>query len=141
MHQWVSGSNSRGATLLKLTVKSEFALVRPVYQRRDFAIRPSQIASLRPVVRRMYRDTQADLSRRGISNVQLFRGVKSPVIVGDVLESWTTDLPTARVFGSYDVLVEIVPAERVFMYYQGPGWVAGPFGQQFEYLVLSEVPK
>lgn len=141
MVQWVRGSNRRTSTLLKHAVKAEFDIGRPVYQRRAFAIRSAQVDGLRPVVRRMYAQTQADLRDRGITEALLYRGLKSPAVVGDVLESWTDNLSVAQGFGSYDILVETIPAARIFMYYLGAGWITGPFGQQFEFLVLSEAPR
>ena len=58
-----------------------------------------------------------------------------------MFESWSADPATARRFGACDILVEDIPAERVFMYHEGPGWRSGPFGQQYEYIVMSEAPR
>jgi hypothetical protein len=139
--EWVRGSWRRTSIVMKRAVRAEFKLGGLIYERSRVTVRPAEVETLRPVVRRMYEETQADLRRRGVTVVRLYRGVKRPMSRIGVLESWTLDPATAERFGTYDILVEDIPAARIFMYYQGPGWQRGPFGQQYEYIVMSEAPQ
>jgi hypothetical protein len=94
----------------------------------------------------MYRETQDDLRVRGISEVLLYRGVREPydpaTAVG-VIESWTSDYDVAVEFAgpTGEVWIERITATRILAWYDGPGWVNGPKGSQFEWLILSEEPR
>ncbi len=92
-------------------------------------------------MRRIYEDTQEALRRRSILQVRLYRGLAAPYETPSILSSFTASLDMAMKFGPYGVIEENVPAVRIFAWYEGPGWRNGRFGQQFEYVVLSEEPR
>lgn len=135
---WVRGSSRKQSVLLKVAVKEEFGLPQEVWKRGKHKFTDEQIAQARVAVRRMYEETQEHLKQQGISSLHLYRGIKSPVVTPGTVEAWTTDLDSARKFGEYGILEEDVPASRILAYSQGPGWVNGPNGEEFEHLVLGE---
>lgn len=96
----------------------------------------------RQAVRRMYQETQAELQARGISEVTLHRGIRTEYREPGAVEAWTSDEAIAEQFAGSDglVLTAIIPAARILAWYDGPGWITGPKGQQFEWIVLSEEP-
>lgn len=89
----------------------------------------------------MYDETQAYFREQGIKEIVLYRGIKKEYAVKGVLESWTDDISTATKFNGRHVWTERIPVERIFVSYNGPGWKNGPYGMQYEYVLLSEVPK
>ena len=139
--QWVHGSNRRSSIALKETIRQEFKTQGLVMNKRQFNIGDNEIAAITPAVRSMYEQTQAEFAKRGITEVTLYRGVKSGIRVPGVVESWTTDLATARKFNGHDILTETVPVSRIFMWHEGPGWKNGKYGEQYEYMVMGSVPR
>lgn len=139
--QWVHGSNRRSSIALKETIRQEFKTQGLVMNKRQFNIGDNEIAAITPAVRSMYEQTQAEFAKRGITEVTLYRGVKSGIRVPGVVESWTTDLSIARKFNGHDILTETVPVSRIFMWHEGPGWKNGKYGEQYEYMVMGSVPK
>lgn len=136
-YAWVHGSNTKDGVLLKEAVKSEFGITsRLVMNPRGHEIAANQIASARPAVRDMYNKTQAHFAAKGITEVKLYRGIKSQTNVHGVIESWTTDLATARKFNGHAVMEKTIPVEKVLLAHDGPGWRNGRYGQQFEYVVM-----
>lgn len=136
-YAWVHGSNTRDGVLLKEAVKAEFGINnRMVMNPRGHAIAAESIASARPAVREMYNKTQAYFRERGITEVKLYRGVKSRTNVHGVIEAWTTDIATARKFNGHAVMEKTVPVEKVLLAYDGPGWRNGRYGQQYEYVTM-----
>lgn len=138
---WVRSSTSRTSIVTKRAVKEEFGIDGLIYETRPFTIASGEVQEMRPVVRRMYEETQEDLRRRGITSVRLYRGVKTDVIGEGVISSWTSDKDTARKYGGYGILLEEVTADRIFMYHEGPGWINGPRGDEFEFIILMEAPR
>lgn len=140
---WVHGSNNKGSIQFKQAIKNELGLKTEIWNRHGYPIISARVMENRPAVRWMYNQTQADLKNRGVSTIQLFRGIKTvpgDTYVFSAVESWTSDLATAKKFGDI-VLVQDVPINRILMYFDGPNWHNGKFGQQYEYIVLSEDPK
>ena len=134
---WVHVSNTSGGIVLKEAVKSEFGITnRLVMNPRGHEIAASQIANAKPAVREMYNKTQAYFKERGITEVKLYRGVKSQTNVHGVIESWTTDPKTARKFNGHGVMEKNVPVEKILLAHDGPGWKNGRYGQQYEYVVM-----
>lgn len=141
LYEWVHGSNRRTSILLKEAIKQEFGTPGLVMNKRDFAISQAEIDGARTTVREMYDRTQQGFAADGVTTVKLYRGVKSSVRIPGVVESWTTDLETARKFDGYDIMEMVVPVDRVFMYSGGPGWKNGKYGEQYEYMVMADRPK
>jgi hypothetical protein len=137
---WTDDSRSRLSVLLKLAVSTEFSVSGIAFTRSSYRFARSEIDGLGPTVRQMYLDTQEALSDRGIIELHLYRGIAAPYEVRSVLTSFTSSIRIARRFGRYGVLKESIPSTRVFAWHQGPGWVNGRFGEQLEYVVLSEAP-
>ena len=141
LYEWVHGSNRRTSILLKEAIKQEFGAPGLVMNKRDFAIGQAEIDGVRDTVRQMYDRTQESFGQQGVASIKLYRGVKSGVRIPGVVESWTTDLETARKFNGYDIMELVVPVDRVFMHSGGPGWKNGKYGEQYEYMVLADRPK
>jgi hypothetical protein len=137
----VHGSTRRPSILLKEAIKQEFGMPGLVMNKRDFSIAQGEINGVRDTVRQMYDRTQESFRQQGITTISLYRGVKSDVRVPGVVESWTTDLKTARKFDGYDIMEMTVPVDRVFMHSGGPGWKNGKYGEQHEYMVMADRPK
>ena len=138
---WTDYSRSRLSVLLKLAVSAELGVPGIAFTRSNRRIAQFEAEALRNAVRRMYTETQEALEDRGIIELTLFRGITAPYEVQSVLSSFTSSIRIARRFGKYGVVEEGIPAGRVFLWHEGPGWRNGRFGEQFEYVVLSEAPK
>lgn len=93
------------------------------------------------MTRQIYEETQSYFREQGITEVVLYRGIKKEYSVKGVLESWSDDIATAKKFNGRHVWEEHIPVERVFISYGAPGWKNGPYGMQYEYILLNEVPK
>ncbi len=141
LHEWVRGARRRASVLLKNGVKEELGIDGLVYTRRNYNFTRSEIALSKASAREMYESTQADLRSKGIRQVTLYRGLKSRVTVDGVIESWTSDPATARKFDGYDVIQLRIPVSRILAYHRGPNWRNGPYGEQYEYIVMRETPK
>jgi hypothetical protein len=138
LSQWVRGSTRRASVELQEAVRREFSLLGEVWHGDiRYRLSDARIERLRPVVRRMYEETQVDLGSTNIAQIELMRGIRSANEMERVLESWTSDPLVARSFGTYTVIRESISASRVLAYHAGPGWRPGPFGDQSEYLVLG----
>ncbi len=139
IYSWVRGSTRKASVEMQEAVKQEFGLSGEVWHGTfKYALSQKRIDRLRLVVRKMYEETQADLVRKGVTEIRLYRGIRSPAATMRVISSWTASHDVARQSGERGILRLVVSADRVFMYHAGPGWQDGPFGQQFEYLVLGE---
>ena len=141
LYEWVNGSNRRTSILLKQAIKQEFGTPGLVMNKRGFSIAQGEIDDVRNTVRQMYDRTQEAFGQQGVATIKLYRGVKSEVRIPGVVESWTTDLETARKFDGYDIMEMVVPVDRVFMHSGGPGWKNGKYGEQYEYMVMADRPK
>ena len=134
---WVHGSNSRASITMKEAVRNEFGVRRGIiYNPRGHEIPSGDIAAARPVVRGMYEKTQAYFREQGITELKLYRGVKSETNVHGVIESWTSDLKTARKFNGHDIMEQTIPVDRILLAHNGPGWKNGRYGQQYEFVVM-----
>lgn len=138
LDSWVSGAHYKKSILLKSAIREEFGRKGLLLNRNNYQIGAGDIQAARPVVRAIYNDTQAAL--RGKRSVKLYRGVKSSIRTPGVVESWTTDIATARKFNGYDVMEMEIPIERIFAFSGGPNWKNGRYGEQFEYMVIPEAP-
>jgi len=139
LDSWVSGAHYKKSILLKNAIREEFGQKGLLLNRNNYQISADDIRAARPVVRSIYNDTQDAL--RGKRSVKLYRGVKSSIRTPGVVESWTTDIGTARKFNGYDVIEMEIPVERIFAFSGGPNWKNGRYGEQFEYMVMSEEPQ
>src|SRR6266567_3983513 len=108
----------REAVRLELGVSGAISVRRIVRWNRRL------VASLRPIVRRIYQETQATLRQRRMIRAMLYRGVEVGGQIGLTLSSYTSDSQVALRFGRM-VIEESVAAERIFMWHEGPGWVNG----------------
>ncbi len=139
LKSWVNGAHRKKSVLLKRAVKEELGVRGLVMNRNKYTHTAAEINASRASVRSMYDATQASL--KGKKTITLYRGVKSEIRSPGVVESWTTDLKTARKFNGHDVMRMEIPVDRIFMYSGGPGWANGRYGEQFEYMVLPEAPQ
>ena len=139
LDSWVNGANRKQSVLLKKAIREEFGQKGLLLNRNNYQISAGDIRAARPVVRSIYNDTQAAL--QGKSSIKLYRGVKSGIRTPGVVESWTTDIGTARKFNGYDILEMEIPIERIFAFSGGPNWKNGRYGEQFEYMVMSGAPQ
>ena len=122
---------------MKEAVRNEFGVRRGIiYNPRGHEIPSGDIAAARPVVRGMYEKTQAYFREQGITELKLYRGVKSETNVHGVIESWTSDLKTARKFNGHDIMEQTIPVDRILLAHNGPGWKNGRYGQQYEFVVM-----
>ena len=138
---WVNGSASRRSTITKHAVAREFRLDQKIFERRPWNISDTEIDSLQPTVRRMYEDTQKALADRGIKEVTLWRGWEHGTRDWSVLECFTEEQSVADRFrkrGGANGRIEYttIPAWRVWMWHDGPGWRNGRYGNQLEWIVL-----
>ena len=156
---WVVGSKSKRSVTLKRAAITELGLPGVAYSRVRWQISEADVDNLRPVVARVYADTQAALRKRYPSGrVILYRGLKTPppVSVLGTLESWSTDLrvaegfagrrrmrrgqPGAKIKGAEkrgEILQYEIPIESILSFSGGPHWRNGRFGEQAEYVVTS----
>ena len=136
---WVRGSRSKGSSALKIAALDELGGGGIPYSRRSWTYSARDIERTREATRTLYQETQEALRATGADTVTLYRGIRSEYAVEGAIESWTSDLSTARKFagpGGY-VLTEEIPISRVLSYSGGPRWKNGPFGEQFEYMILG----
>jgi hypothetical protein len=138
---WVNGSNNQKSIVLKTAVRDEFGVRGIMMNRNGYEPPARAVEAARVSARAMYDATQAELRRQGITEVSLYRGVKTEVRTPGIMESWSTDQKTAKKFDGHDVLEEKIPAGRIMMYSGGPGWQNGKYKEQYEYVVLSEEPR
>lgn len=136
---WVHGSRNVSSTHMQVAAQEEFGLDVAVWNKRGHTIRRELVDRYRPVVRRMYEETQEALRLAGVEEVELLRGLKSDVSVRGVLEAWTTSGEIAEKFDGYTVLRQRIAARDVFLYRGGPGWVDGRFGNQEEWVLLGRI--
>jgi hypothetical protein len=139
---WVRGSRSKGSSALKIAALDELGGGGIPYSRRSWTYSARDIERTRAATRTLYEETQEALRATGRDTVTLYRGIRSEYAVEGALESWTSDAATARKFagpGGY-VLTEEIPIDRVLTYSGGPRWKNGPFGEQFEYVILGRRP-
>lgn len=142
LDQWVVGSKRKTSVILKQACLTEFGLSGVAYSRVQWKITDEDVLEMRSAARVIYQDTQAYLAKMFPGGtIRVYRGVKSTYAISGVLESWTTDIETARKFNGYDILMEDVPIAQVFALSGGPNWKNGKYGEQFEVILLSDVPR
>ena len=136
---WVHGSRSRSAVMMKRAAKKAFRLQGVAFTSKAWTIADTEVSRAVPAIRRMYRATQAALKRRGVKTLRLYRGIKEDYTVGGALESWTTDLKTAKKFAGPrgKVIVEDVPVARILNGVDMEHWHNGRFGNQSEWIVMQ----
>ena len=127
--------------LLSKAAKDEFGLTADPRDPHHQELDEADVAAMRSMVRRMYAETQAHFAELGITKLSLMRGIKSPVRTRNALESWTSSEKTAKKFGTYAIIEADVDVARVLAFSKGPGWKNGPRGEEFEYLLMAEVPQ
>jgi SPP1 gp7 family putative phage head morphogenesis protein len=138
LHSWVNGSGRKTSVEMKLAALEEFGGQGKVYSFRRYNIPKAAVRDTRKTLRKLYEETQADLKRKGIKKVRLYRGVKSEIRTPGSIESWTTDPELARKFDGHEVLWEDVPADEILTYHSGPSWNNGAFGEQHEYIRIRK---
>lgn len=142
LDQWVLGSKRKTSVVFKKAAIQEFALPGEAYSRVNWKITERDVEGTRPAVRQIYQDTQAALRERyPQGTVTLYRGVKTEYAIQGAIESWTTDIPTAQGFDGYTVIAQEFPIAQVLAFSGGPHWKNGKYGEQHEFMVLSEPPK
>lgn len=148
VREWVHGSKRKTSVTVKLAMQAELGIGGVAYSRVKWNIDPAAVEAMRPVVRRMYEETQAALAQRRIDAITVYRGVKKRYPDGKdrrgTLESWSSsaeiELRFAR--GNPDnVKIEDVTRERIFLFRNGPGWKDGRFGNQEEFVVMADEPQ
>lgn len=137
---WTTSSHNRVSAEIKEALK-DLGVAGMPYQRREYSLDPDRVTQTRADLRRIYDDTQAHFAERGITHVRLYRGYKSDYDIASNIEAWSSDEKTARKFGRLGVMYDDVPVSRILWHHDGPGWTNGPYGQQYEYLVLSSAPR
>lgn len=75
-------------------------------------------------LQRLYAETQAYYKAAGITEVRLYKPLVSEVDVVAPIESWTTSFGKAQRLGTYDVISETIPVERLLWAEGAPGWPA-----------------
>lgn len=136
---WTGAKDAGLAITMRIAAREEFRLSCIATARRPrYMARRAEIERLKPVLRRIYYETQQSLDH--VQMVRLYRGVPENVLLIPLcIASYTSDLTTARRFGSI-ILTEDIPTSRILWWHGAPGWIDGPYGLQHEYLVLSEEP-
>lgn len=135
--EWVHGSNRKTSVMMKEAARRSFNLNGVVYNPRGFKIPTREIALAKKDLKKIYRQTQAEFRRKGITKVKLYRGLRGPVAENGALESWTTDINTAKKFGTYSIQVKEVPIDRILISHRNRDWIDGVFGKQAEYVVMN----
>ncbi len=117
---WTDIKESQLAIAMREAVRLELGVSGAISVRRVVRWNRRLVASLRPIVRRIYEETQAALRQRGMFHVTLYRGVEVGGQIGLTLSSYTSDSQVARRFGRM-VIEESISADRVFMWHGRPG--------------------
>ena len=139
---WVRGSRSKASNALKIAAMDELGGGGIPYSRRSWTYSARDIDRTRAATRTLYEETQAALRATGRDTVTLYRGIRSEYAVEGAIEAWTSDVATARKFAGPDgyILTEEIPIDRVLTYSGGPRWENGPWGEQYEFLILGRRP-
>jgi len=139
---WVRGSRSKASNALKIAALDELGGGGIPYSRRSWTYSARDIDRTRAATRTLYEETQAALRATGRDTVTLYRGIRSEYAVEGAIEAWTSDVATARKFAGPDgyILTEEIPIDRVLTYSGGPRWQNGPWGEQYEFLILGRRP-
>ncbi len=139
---WTSGSNSSSSVALKEAARREFGLDGQIWNPHDRVVE-AQLDDLQNTLGRTYSETQAHYSGPRAGSVKLYRGVRSDVFVEGTVESWTDDPSVARRFAGRngEVLVADIDTRRILSSVDAPGWRNGPYGDQREFVILSDPPK
>lgn len=139
-NEWVHGSWSEEPTALKQAAARHFGFDEDrVWNPKGHDPDDALVDDMTSVVDHQYEKAQAELDRRGIDSVTLYRGLSSDVEEQGVLSSWTQSKEVAESFDDY-IVEEEIPAERVLFFKGGPNWEDGKFGNQEEWVVLPERP-
>jgi hypothetical protein len=136
---WTNSSNSGGAVAIKEAARTEFELDGAIWNPRGRAI-PGDLDEMRSDLRRTYEDTQEHY--RGVESVRLYRGVKTQTTIDGTVEAWTDDVNVAKKFAGRDggVIYSDMDTRRILASVDAPGWRNGRYGNQREFLVLSDPP-
>jgi hypothetical protein len=144
---WVADTFSIEAIIMKIAADKAFRSLTnhiEVYNRHHLPISEEEIDRFLPVVRWMYKETQEHLVEVGIKqNRKLFRGVNENNAILQPLMSYTDN---ERVAEKYSKLVGgqqqrgvfhlPVSPERIFMYFNGPGWDS--HFDDLEYIIICD---
>src|SRR5438270_11642037 len=94
---WTHAKESSLAIAMRIAARDEFGLKCIATVRRKVAVPPDEISRIRPVLRRIYDETQLSLRESGIGARRLYRGVPANrLLVSLCISSYTSDLNTAR---------------------------------------------
>jgi hypothetical protein len=139
---WARGSRSKASTAMKIAALDELGATGVPYARRSWTYSTRDMDQTRAAVRTLYAETQDALRATGRETVTLYRGIRESYGIGGALESWTSDLETARKFAGVSgvVISEEVQISRVLTYSGGPRWDNGPHGEQYEYVIIGRQP-
>jgi hypothetical protein len=143
--EWVHGTERNTSLLLKAAAQSMGA-TGPISRRgRAPVFDAKTLRRAREDLERMRQETLAELKRRGITHVTVFRGELSAAAPGRkdlALSSWSTDRSIAERFAKRSpagVVREVkVPIERIAFGHVTPGWVDGIHGHQAELVLFSD---
>lgn len=145
---WVHGSWNKTGVQFKEAARREFdfgdrAVWNPRGHDLSDEVSQNRVDDMQNVARHQYQKAQKSLERRGIDEIELYRGVNADEDVEGVVESWTQSKEVAQSFAGDDghVMVEDVPKERVLMFRDGPNWQDGRYGNQEEFVLLPEPPQ
>jgi hypothetical protein len=141
--EWTNGSNSAGAVSTKEAVRLEFGLDGQTWNPHGRRIPPEhELGERARDARRTYDETQTYYSGPRAGSVKLYRGVRSDTFVEGSLEAWTDDPAVARRFAGKGgkVIVADIDTRRIFAGVDAPGWRHGRYGDQREFLIMSDPP-
>lgn len=144
--EWVHGSTRETSVLMKVAAKAEFGLTGAVYTRgRKRQFFSADVTRVQQDLRRISEESASALKQQGVVMVTLYRGFAGETWEADVLESWTSDRRIAEQFAALRASESGMPGfvekrefsvEKVLACNTSPGWVAGAFGQQHEFIVM-----
>jgi hypothetical protein len=147
---WVYSSRSKTSIHFQEAMHREFGTDVATWNPKGITIDEALVERYRPVVRRMYEQTQAELRRQGVTEITLYRGVKHDATpLRGVLESWSSERGVAERFsrmgplggsgelGPGVVLEMRVEAWRIVLASFDPRWSAGRYGERFEFILLG----
>jgi SPP1 gp7 family putative phage head morphogenesis protein len=136
---WTRKSVGDTAVLMKEAAIREFNLQGVPHPNLKQVHSDKEVDGMAPVVRAMFDETQAYFRDRGISELKLYRGIRSTYARRGALESWTTSMEVARAFagGSRDGIIEkTVPVGRILSGKAIPHWRTQHFADEHEYIVM-----
>ncbi len=143
IHEWTRGSKRKTPVIAKTAAIDEFGLPGVAFTNRKYNISQAEIGASRISLRAMYNETQKELKAAGISKITLRRGVKTQynTSLAGAMESWTSDSTISKKFDGKYELIESITADRILTYHKSKLWKNGPYGEQYEYIVMPERKK